>query len=217
MDKTEIEALLQKYKQDQLTIKQVIDELKILPFEDMGFAKIDHHRMIRQGFPEVIFCQGKTVEQVVCITRSLLKHNNNILASRANPEMYEAVKKVAPDAVYQKESKLILIEREALPKDESRFILVVTEGTRDIPEVQEAACTATLWAIGWSGFTTSELQESIVSYPRLICCKRLMSSLWRQVWKGLWPALSEGLLPNRSLPYLQVWAMAQVLGDWLRS
>lgn len=144
MNQAEIEALLQKYKQDQLTMNQVIDELKILPFEDMGFAKIDHHRMIRQGFPEVIFCQGKTVEQVICITESLLKHNNNILASRANQEMYEAVKKVVPDAVFQKESKLILIERDALPKDDSRFILVVTAGTSDIPVAEEAACTANI-------------------------------------------------------------------------
>lgn len=142
MDIAEIQTLLEKYKNGQTSLHEVIEELKILPYEDIGFAKIDHHRMLRQGFPEVIFCQGKTVEQVVSITQRLLKHNSNMLGSRATEEMYEAVHKIAPDAVYQKDSRLILIERNKLPKDEERFILVVTAGTSDIPVAEEAALTA---------------------------------------------------------------------------
>ncbi len=142
MDMDFVTRLFKDYKAGDLTLDQALDKLKILPYEDLEFAKLDHHRLMRQGFAEVVFCQGKTVEQVQIIIEKLSKHNGSILATRATKQMYDAVREVVPDARYHELARLITIERQPAPVDKERFILVMSAGTSDIPVAEEAAVTA---------------------------------------------------------------------------
>lgn len=113
-------------------------------FEEMGFAKIDNHRVERRGFPEAIFCEGKTPEQVAQIVEKLNEGERNILATRATAETFEAVKKRIPEAEYHETARLIVVRKEKIDPDPDRFILVMTAGTSDIPVAEEAALTAEL-------------------------------------------------------------------------
>lgn len=142
MDINNLRNVLQDYHESRLSLDEVVDKLKILPYEDLDFVKIDHHRAMRQGFPEVIFCQGKTVEQVAKIMNSLSVHNQNILATRASEAMYEAVKAIVPDALYYETANIIFVQRDKVQPDDQRFVLVMTAGTSDIPVAEEAAVTA---------------------------------------------------------------------------
>jgi NCAIR mutase (PurE)-related protein len=125
-----------------MNLEQAMEKLKVLPFEDLGFLKIDHHRTLRQGFPEVVFCPGKTTEQIVAAVEELLRHNSNVLASRAESEVFEKLSQTVSDARYVAAAKMIIVERDPIPKDPDRFILVMTAGTGDIPVAEEAAVTA---------------------------------------------------------------------------
>ncbi|GBG54867.1 1-(5-phosphoribosyl)-5-amino-4-imidazole-carboxylate carboxylase [Sporomusaceae bacterium FL31] len=142
MNEDILSKILKSFQSGDLSLEEVMDKLKILPYEDLSFAKIDHHRAMRQGFPEVIFCQGKTINQVTEIMGHLVRHNRNILATRATAAMYEAVLKIVPDAKYHELAKLIYVQREPVNSDDERFILVMTAGTSDIPVAEEAAITA---------------------------------------------------------------------------
>jgi NCAIR mutase (PurE)-related protein len=137
-----VSNLLKEFKKGGLSLDEAIEKLKILPYEDLEFAKLDHHRLLRQGFAEVVFCQGKTVEQVLAIMDRLAAYNRSILATRATREMYDAVKSVLPDAQYHELARLITIERQKPPVDQERVILVMSAGTSDIPVAEEAAITA---------------------------------------------------------------------------
>jgi NCAIR mutase (PurE)-related protein len=142
VDANTVIDVLKLFRSGTISEQEALDKLKILPYEDLLFAKIDHHRALRQGFPEVVYCQGKTVEQVVKIMEALTKQNNNILATRANKEMYAAVQNIIPDAEYHEIARLIIVRRSELNIDADRFILVVSAGTSDIPVAEEAALTA---------------------------------------------------------------------------
>ncbi|MDF2876568.1 MAG: larB [Sporomusa sp.] len=142
MDIDYVSNLLKEFKTGGLSLDEAIEKLKILPYEDLEFAKLDHHRLLRQGFAEVVFCQGKTVEQVLAIMDRLAVYNRSILATRATREMYDAVKSVLPDAQYHELARLITIERQKPPVDQERVILVMSAGTSDIPVAEEAAITA---------------------------------------------------------------------------
>ncbi len=113
-------------------------------FDELGFAKIDNHRAERRGFPEAIFCEGKTPEQVAQIVQKMNEGKSNILATRANAETFEAVKKRVPEAEYHELPRLIVVLKEELAPDPDRFILVMSAGTSDIPVAEEAAITAEL-------------------------------------------------------------------------
>ncbi|CVK17786.1 MULTISPECIES: nickel pincer cofactor biosynthesis protein LarB [Sporomusa] len=142
MDVDHVSSLLREFKTGELSLEETVEKLKILPYEDLEFAKLDHHRLIRQGFAEVVFCQGKTVEQVQAIVQRLAEYNHSILATRASKEMYTAVKAVVADAEYHELARLITVERQKPPVDSERFILVMSAGTSDIPVAEEAAVTA---------------------------------------------------------------------------
>lgn len=142
MDVDLVSSLLKEFKTGELSLEETVEKLKILPYENLEFAKLDHHRLIRQGFAEVVFCQGKTVEQVQAIIKRLVEYNHSILATRATKEMYAAVKNVVPDAQYHELARLITVERQKPTIDPERFILVMSAGTSDIPVAEEAAITA---------------------------------------------------------------------------
>ena len=141
MNPDAIKQLLQEVRAGGLSVADALERLKRLPFEDLGFAKLDHHRALRLGFPEVIFCAGKTLEQVAEIAARHLDGQANLLATRASAEVFERIKAVAPDAVYHEHARAVTVVKSPLPKT-GGTVLVVTAGTSDIPVAEEAAVTA---------------------------------------------------------------------------
>jgi NCAIR mutase (PurE)-related protein len=141
MNTENLKQLLENVKNDSMSIDDALDKLKKLPFEDLGFAKVDHHRGIRNGYPEVIYCQGKTVEQIKAIVMKLMENDNNILATRAGKEVYEGIKEITEDAVYYEMARIVVIKRREVNVSE-KVIAVVTAGTSDMAVAEEAAVTA---------------------------------------------------------------------------
>ena len=141
MDADTIKNLLDKVRAGEVRVDEALERLKRLPFEDLGFAKLDRHRHLRRGFPEVILCSGKSPEQVAEIARRHLDANANLLATRAAPEIFEHVKAVVPNAEYHDKARAITVVNEPLPKT-GGTVLVITAGTADIPVAEEAAVTA---------------------------------------------------------------------------
>lgn len=141
MDSESLKLFLESVKDGSLPIEDAVEELKKLPFEDLGYAKVDHHRKLRNGYPEVIYCQGKTVGQIKGIVESLMEKNNNILATRAGAEVYEGIKQITGDAVYYEEARIVVVKRREI-QTSGKVIAVVTAGTSDIPVAEEAAVTA---------------------------------------------------------------------------
>lgn len=143
MNPEAIRKLLQKVRAGKLSPDDAVQRLRHLPFEDLGFAKVDHHRALRIGMPEVVFSERKTPAQVAAIFERLAEHGNNVLATRATKEQFSAVKKVAPAARFVVEARAIVLRR-----DRKRYgkglISVVSAGTSDIPVAEEAVVTAEL-------------------------------------------------------------------------
>lgn len=141
IERNALRQLLEDVRNEKTTIDGALERIINLPFEDLGFAMIDHHRTLRKGFPEVIFCAGKTVEQVTLIFGKLADVHRSILATRATPEVYAAVRQLYPDAVYNELAGTIVLHRGGqAPK--SGNVLVMSAGTSDLPVAEEAAVTA---------------------------------------------------------------------------
>ena len=139
----QLQKLLEQVKNGQLEIDQAIEKLRHLPFEDLGFACVDHHRQIRRGFPEVIYCPGKTTEQIIEIFGSLAERGNNVLATRAEPQVFDALVKTNkfPNVRYEELARAIVLEQKELPQSKS-VLPIVTAGTSDLPVASEAKVTA---------------------------------------------------------------------------
>lgn len=140
--KKQIQELLNDFKQGKIDDACFLEKLRSSEYSDLGFAMIDHERSLRQGFAEVVYCEGKTAEQTAAIMQRLAEVHDNIIGTRASAEKFAAVQKVVPDAEYYKDAGFIKIERRLLPKDEKRYIAVITAGTSDLPVSEEAALTA---------------------------------------------------------------------------
>jgi pyridinium-3,5-biscarboxylic acid mononucleotide synthase len=141
----DIRKLLEEVQTGKLTADDAYEQLKELPYKDLGFAKIDNHRQLRTGYPEVVFCQGKTVDQVRHILSFMKTHGNNILATRVTEEMYIAVKEVIPEAVYNPVARTITVKIHENKHIPDTYIAIVTAGTSDIPVSEEAAVTAEIF------------------------------------------------------------------------
>lgn len=135
--------LLEQVKGGQVAIDDAMERLRHLPYEDLGFARVDHHRQLRKGFPEVIFCPSKTTEQIVRIFESLASRGNNVLATRAKPEAFEALVKAGtcPGVEYDELARTITLRQKELPSSKS-VLPIVTAGTADLPVAMEAKVTA---------------------------------------------------------------------------
>lgn len=143
MQEKDIKTLLEQVKNAEISIDEAAEKLKDLPYKDMGFANIDNHRALRTGYPEVIFCQGKTPEQIRDIMCELVKKGGNIMGTRATAEDYEAVKEALPQAVFFETARIIAVLDERKKANENLpTVAVVTAGTADIPVAEEAAVTA---------------------------------------------------------------------------
>ncbi|WP_371375169.1 nickel pincer cofactor biosynthesis protein LarB [Sporomusa aerivorans] len=142
MNTDNIRGMLESFREGAISLEQVLGFLKSFAYEDIEFAKIDHHRAVRQGFPEVVFCQGKTIPQVATIMKKLAERSPNVLGTRASKEMFAAVKEAVPEAWYHELARLIVVERSKKEPDADRYILVLSAGTSDMPVAEEAAVTA---------------------------------------------------------------------------
>lgn len=136
-----LRELLLAFRQGEVTLEDVLARLRHLPYEDLGFAKPDHHRYLRQGVPEVVFGQGKTPEQIATIVPRILERSSLALVTRADEVAYAALKEVVPDAVYHPQARMITVRRGDPPEPEG-LIAIVSAGTADIPVAEEAAVTA---------------------------------------------------------------------------
>ncbi len=140
MEEARLRELLAQVADGSLSVREAIERLKVLPFEDMEFAKVDHHRTLRRGFPEVIFCEGKAPEEIVRIARGIIEQGGNILATRCRETLFADVAPLLPEARYHGEGALFVVERHEIARRGS--VAVVSGGTSDRPVAEEAALTA---------------------------------------------------------------------------
>lgn len=144
METETLKLVLEQVQSGQLGIDSALDELRRLPYENLdNFATIDHHRTLRNGFPEVIFGQGKQPTQIAAIARRLSERSDKVLVTRVDPDMAEAVRAEFPELVYHPVPRLLILDR-SQPVEKRPGILVVTAGTADLPVAEEAAMTAEL-------------------------------------------------------------------------
>jgi NCAIR mutase (PurE)-related proteins len=141
MDQSYLQNILNQVAEGKMDTQEAVEQLKGLPFQDLGFASIDQHRNIRTGYPETIYCEGKTPEQVAVIIDKMKENNKNILGTRASKEVYDKVIETVPEAVYHPLARVITV-REQTEVFSEKIIAVVTAGTSDIPVAEEAAITA---------------------------------------------------------------------------
>jgi NCAIR mutase (PurE)-related protein len=140
MNQHKLTQLLGDVRTGKLPTDAALRRLKSLATHDLQFARVDGHRALRKGFPEVIYCEGKTPQQVAKIARSILRHNDNLLATRASRETFRAMKGAFPKARYHEAARTITVVRKPLPK-RGGTIAVLCAGTTDIPVAEEAAVT----------------------------------------------------------------------------
>jgi NCAIR mutase (PurE)-related protein len=140
MDRDSLKRLLGDVAEGKTGIDEAFERLRKLPFEDTGYARIDHHRELRRGFPEVIFCEGKTAGQIEGISKKIIEHGTDLLATRCSPEQFAAVKGSLKGAVYHEDARLFAVKQSE--PEEKGFVAVVAGGTSDRPVSEEAALTA---------------------------------------------------------------------------
>ena len=140
MHSDSLRNLLEQFKGGQIELDAVLERLKALPFEDLGFAKIDSHRCLRTGVPEVIFCQGKTIDQIQSIVLRISQQHHNVLATRASSEVFRGIREVIPDCRYHDLARMVVVK--PVPVEQAGNIAVVSAGTSDLPVAEEAAVTA---------------------------------------------------------------------------
>jgi pyridinium-3,5-biscarboxylic acid mononucleotide synthase len=195
MNQLELLKLLESVKAGGLAPAEAIERLKHMPFEDLGFAKVDHHRALRQGFAEVIFGKGKTPQQVGAIVKAMLRQKDsrhNILVTRADAKMFAAVKKLNRGARFHALSGVITIERNHETTGKGT-ILVVSAGTSDIPVAEEALLTVRmmgnraehLYDVGIAGIHRLLDHRGKLAEARIIICVAGMEGALPSVVGGL--------------------------------
>jgi NCAIR mutase (PurE)-related protein len=188
----EIAKMLRQVRRGTLTVEDAVDRLRHLPYEDLGYAKIDHHRALRQGFPEVVFARGKAAEQVEGIVRRMLPHRHNILITRGDEALYERIRSLDRRAEYHALSGAIVIRRERKVRGKGK-IAVVCAGTSDIPVAEEARVTAetmgnrvqSLYDVGVAGIHRLLSASRDLREARVIVCAAGMEGALPSVVAGL--------------------------------
>jgi len=186
---------LKRVEEGKLSPTEAVERLKHLPFENLGFAKVDHHRALRQGYAEVIFGKGKTAQQVAEIVRAMARHKesqHNILVTRTNEKAFAAVKRVKREAKFHPLSAVITIERSKEIRGKGT-ILVVSAGTSDIPVAEEAVLTARmmgnrveeLFDVGVAGIHRLLEHRGMLTEARVIICIAGMEGALPSVVGGL--------------------------------
>ena len=142
MNRERIKQLLEDTRSGRVSVDDAAEQLARLPYEDLTYARVDHHRALRHGFPEVILGQGKTVEQISGIAERILAHHANLLVSRTTAEVFDQIRQLAPEAEFHRDARMISVLRDRTERGEG-VIAVISAGTSDIPVAEEAAVTAT--------------------------------------------------------------------------
>lgn len=145
MDIDRLRKLLEDIKEGKASVEDALVDLRDLPYEDIGFAKLDMHRSVRTGFPEVVLCEGKTCEQSIEIVKKLAARNDIVLATRVSGEVAQMIVSEVPGATYNELARMVVVSRqpdEVKQTTDDKYIMVVCAGTADIPVAEEAAATA---------------------------------------------------------------------------
>src|SRR5687768_12428188 len=145
MDPKKLLQLLEDYKNARVSSDEALEVLRNLPFEDLGFARVDHHRQMRKGFPEVIFGSGKTPEQILGIVKSMRRNDANVLITRTDESVYRLLQEQFPGAQFHSGSRAVTIPQSQREYTGKGTVLVISAGTADIPVAEEAFVTADLF------------------------------------------------------------------------
>lgn len=200
MTEAEIRKILSAVQSRRTSIDEAIEKLRHLPYENLGFARIDHHRSIRQGFPEVIFGRGKTMKQITSIVEKMLSRNHNVLVTRTDEKVFKQVKKLTSHARFYPDSGAICILRNKTIFGKGE-ILIISAGTADIPVAEEASVTAeimgnhvtTLYDVGVAG-----LHRLLSEYGQLLKARVIIVAAGME---GALPSVVGGLV---SVPVIAV-------------
>lgn len=191
MNPRRLEQLLSKVRAGRLSVERALAQLRTLPYEDLGFASLDHHRSLRQGFPEVVLCDGKTHTQIRAIAKVLLKHHRPFLATRATREVAALLKRLDRRTQYHQEARIVA------RRDPARrlrgLVLVVTAGTSDVPVAEEARVTAevmgsrvdTLYDVGVAGLHRLLERQNRLAQARVVVVAAGMDGVLPSVVGGL--------------------------------
>jgi NCAIR mutase (PurE)-related protein len=196
MNRHQLRGLLDQVRAGDTTPEaaheQLLQFLRQSPYEDLGFARVDHHRHIRQGFPEVVFGQGKTPAQIAAIARTLVDAGQNLLVTRTTAEAHRAVTDVVPDARYHELARCITLEVEPAPKGRG-IVVIAAAGTADLPVAEEAAVTAEImgntvdrvYDVGVAGLHRLLKEHARISAARVIIVCAGMEGALPSVLAGL--------------------------------
>jgi len=192
MDLNELERLLAAYKDGQLPLKAAAKQIQNLHYEDVGYARVDHARATRQGFPEVVFGAGKTRAQVVGIVERLVQRSPNVLITHTDEGTFGEVRNVATDAEWHEAARLIRIQRDKTERGIGT-VAVVTAGTSDIPVAEEAGLTAEamgnrvqrVWDVGVAGIHRVLSERSLLQSARVVIVAAGMEGALPSVVGGL--------------------------------
>ncbi len=194
MTEQDVRRLLEAVRRGRVSVDRAVERLRTLPFEDLGFAKVDHHRALRQGFPEVVYGRGKSPEQVASIVQRMLARpgSHNILVTRTEPAVYRRVRRLTRKAEFFPRSGVILVRRSRQIHGRG-LILVVSAGTSDIPVAEEAAVTAeamgnrveTIYDVGVAGLHRLLEHRQRLAAARVIICVAGMEGALPSVVAGM--------------------------------
>jgi hypothetical protein len=192
MEQSKLAELLESVASGTTSPGEAAGRLRTLPFEDLGFAKLDHHRQLRQGYPETVYAEGKTSEQVVEIVKRMRDHDSNVLVTRCSQATVDAVLAAHPDAIHHSEARAITITVEA-PKVLAGYVAVVCAGTSDIPVAEEAVVTAEsmgnevrrFYDVGVAGLHRILSERDEINGANVIICCAGMEGALASVTAGL--------------------------------
>lgn len=187
-----IRRLLKNVRSGKVPVDKAIDSLKSLPYHDMGFAKIDCHRALRRGFPEVVFGQGKTISQVAMISKKIVAHDGVLLVTRASKEAYRAVKKICRGARYNELGRVIYYRKDPVVLKKG-LVLIISAGTADLPVAEEARVTCelmgnlveTLYDVGVAGIHRLLNHKHLIDKASVIIVVAGMEGALASVVSGL--------------------------------
>ena len=189
----DLKKLLEDVKANKLQIDDALKKLRDLPYEDLGYAHIDHHRSIRNGYPEVIYCKGKSDDHILGIIEKMNEKGSNILGTRCEKTTFDKITKLYPNAKYDELSKILTIQNEEIKNQGKGTILIVTGGTSDIPVADEAYYTALflgnkverLYDVGVAGIHRLLNNREIIEKARVIVAVAGMEGALPSVVGGL--------------------------------
>ncbi len=192
MKKSEIEIILRSHSEGKISVTEATKAIKTLSYEDIGYARIDHARADRQGFPEVIFGEGKTKEQILGIFEKIVNRSSNVLITHTNAEVFGEIRNVSTDAEWHEQARLIRVFREKADLGVGE-ISIVTAGTSDIPIAEESALTAEtmgnnvtrIWDAGVAGIHRLLSEREVLQKSRVVIVVAGMEGALPSVVGGL--------------------------------